>query len=170
MKTKKLLLLPKGITTYCASKSALNAFVKGLRFELNKFGVKVSVINPGDYAKKTNVMTNQMVYFDEMMKNLTVEKVDLYGQAYLGRFKELLLSGVGATAANEPERELFADFDRMVIYQNPPTEILTIVPLLNRIILAVFFDLLPTKVQVFIYEVVFNKLMKVKVRGITGNR
>ena len=123
------------------------------------------IINPGDYAKATNVMANQMVYFDQMMENLTAEKRDIYGEAYLTRFKELLLSGVGATAGRDPERELFADFDRMVIHQNPPAEILTIVPLVNRVILKLFFGLLPIKVQVFIYEKVFNKLMGAKVRG-----
>lgn len=110
-------------------------------------------------------MANQKVYFDQMMENLTTEKHDLYGQAYLTRFKELLLSGVGATAGKDPERELFTDFDRMVIHQNPPAEILTIVPLVNRFVLKIFFDLLPTKAQVFIYEKAFNKLMKARVRG-----
>lgn len=155
----------QGISTYCATKSALNAFGKSLRFELNKFGAKVCVINPGDYAKHTNVMTNQMAYFDQMMENLTPEKYDLYGQAYLGRFKELLLSGVGVTAGSDPEKELFADFDRMVVHQNPPAEILTIVPLMNRIILKIFFDLLPINVQVFLYQKVFDRLMKANVKG-----
>ena len=147
---KSFLSFTKGITTYCASKSALNAFAKSLRFELNKFNVPVCIINPGDYAKSTNVMTNQMTYFDQMMGSLTAEKHDLYGQAYLERFKELLLSGVGATAGSDPEKELFADFDRMVLHQNPPTEILTIVPLLNRVTLKLFFNMLPTKVQLFV--------------------
>lgn len=155
----------QGISTYCASKSALNAFAKSLRFELYKFGSKVCVINPGDYAKNTNVMANQMTYFEQMMENLTPERRELYGEAYLARFKELLISGVGVTAGNDPEKELFADFDRMVLHQNPPAEILTIVPLLNQVILKVFFDVLPISVQVFIYQQVFNRLMGVNING-----
>ena len=37
---------PKG-SVYCASKHGVDAFSKGLRIDLNSFGVRVGTINPG---------------------------------------------------------------------------------------------------------------------------
>ncbi len=37
---------PNG-SVYCSSKFAVDAFTQGLRIDLNKFGIKVSAINPG---------------------------------------------------------------------------------------------------------------------------
>lgn len=145
-----------GISVYCATKSALNLFSRSLRFELNKFGVRVCILNPGDHANKTSILANQSAYFEQMISSFSPEQQSLY-ENYIERYIELTNRNAGVTGSEGSDKVLFDDLNKLVTHSDPPDEILS-VPLINRIILFVYFSL-PIKVQVFVFQQVWNKIL-----------
>lgn len=79
-----LISLPGG-AYYAASKHALEGYFKSLRFELNEFNIKVSMVEPMGF--KTNIVTNAMVAenktgdYDAYRKKLEVYTKDLFDKA-----------------------------------------------------------------------------------------
>lgn len=79
-----LISLPGG-AYYAASKHALEGYFKALRFELNEFNIKVSMVEPMGF--KTNIVSNSMVAenniseYDEYRKKLEAYTEDLFANA-----------------------------------------------------------------------------------------
>lgn len=117
------------------------------------------ILNPGDYANKTNIMSNQSIYFEQMIANFSIEQQILY-KDYIEKYIELTNQNIGVTGSEGSEVKLFNDLNSLLTHSNPPVEILSI-PLLNRIILTIFFSL-PCKLQLLIFQIVWNKVLKFK--------
>jgi short-subunit dehydrogenase len=65
-------------TYYSASKHALEGFFKSLRFELNQFGIKVSMVEPVFF--KTSISENSVISDDEIEDyNVFRQKVNAFG-------------------------------------------------------------------------------------------
>lgn len=79
-----LISLP-GAAYYAASKHALEGYFKALRFELNKFNIKVSMVEP--MWSKTNIVTNSKVAenkisdYDEYRTTLEDYTKDLFSKS-----------------------------------------------------------------------------------------
>src|SRR6185369_2844556 len=79
-----LISLPGG-AYYAASKHALEGYFKALRFELNDFNIKVSMVEPMGF--KTNIVSNSMVAeneiddYDGYRKKLTAYTKDLFAKS-----------------------------------------------------------------------------------------
>lgn len=68
---------------YCITKYAVEGFSDCLRYELRKFGVRVSIIEPGNYIAGTNIFTEESIrrHTDEMWEIMDQEVKDAYGTA-----------------------------------------------------------------------------------------
>jgi short-subunit dehydrogenase len=79
-----LISLPGG-AYYAASKHALEGYFRALRFELNEFNIKVSMVEP--MAFKTNIVSNSMVAgnrigdYDVYRKKLQAYTKDLFAKS-----------------------------------------------------------------------------------------
>jgi short-subunit dehydrogenase len=79
-----LISLPGG-AYYAASKHALEGYFKALRFELNEFNIKVSMVEPMGF--KTNIVSNSMVAenrisdYDGYRKKLQAYTKDVFANA-----------------------------------------------------------------------------------------
>jgi len=79
-----LISLP-GAAYYAASKHALEGYFKSLRFELNEFNIKVSMVEPMGF--KTNIVSNSMVAenkisdYDTYRKKLDAYTKDVFAKA-----------------------------------------------------------------------------------------
>jgi short-subunit dehydrogenase len=79
-----LISLPGG-AYYAASKHALEGYFKALRFELNEFNIKVSMVEPMGF--KTNIVSNSMVAenkindYDAYRRKLQAYTKDLFANA-----------------------------------------------------------------------------------------
>ena len=47
-----------GLSTYCATKHAIEAVSSVLRHELRKFHISVVTVQPGDFSKATHLLDN----------------------------------------------------------------------------------------------------------------
>jgi NAD(P)-dependent dehydrogenase (short-subunit alcohol dehydrogenase family) len=64
---------------YCGSKFALEAIAAAMRMELRRWGVAVSIVDPGDVD--TPIWVKSIGAADELMAGLPKEALDLYGWA-----------------------------------------------------------------------------------------
>ena len=53
-----------GLSTYCASKHAIEAVSSVLRHELRKFDISVVTVQPGDFSKATHLLDNHHRYVE----------------------------------------------------------------------------------------------------------
>ncbi|XP_076003030.1 11-beta-hydroxysteroid dehydrogenase type 2 [Genypterus blacodes] len=81
------------LAAYGASKAALNLFINTLRHELDRWGVRVSIILPSSY--KTGQSSNH-TYWEQQYKNLLQNVppalLEEYGEDYMNETKELFQS------------------------------------------------------------------------------
>jgi short-subunit dehydrogenase len=98
-----LISLPGG-AYYAASKHALEGYFKALRFELNEFNIKVSMVEPMGF--KTNIVSNSIV---------AVNKISDYDgyRKKLGAYTKNLF-------ANAPEPGPVIDVVRKLVEENDP--------------------------------------------------
>lgn len=57
---------------YGATKYAIEAFSDVLRLEMKKFGVQVSIVEPGDYGGTTGMLSPRTVGFKTNVQGLSV--------------------------------------------------------------------------------------------------
>ncbi|XP_076311011.1 D-beta-hydroxybutyrate dehydrogenase, mitochondrial-like [Tachypleus tridentatus] len=69
-------------TVYSATKQALEAFSLSLRYEVDKFGVHVCVVRPGNFALVTNVMKPVLRNLDLMEKEISDEVQRAYQKEF----------------------------------------------------------------------------------------
>ncbi|XP_069753361.1 D-beta-hydroxybutyrate dehydrogenase, mitochondrial [Narcine bancroftii] len=76
-----------GLSAYCISNYGMEAFSDCLRYEQRRWGVKVSIIEPGNYLAATDILTHSHIESTaHRLWNETSEIVkDDYGKAYFDR-------------------------------------------------------------------------------------
>ncbi|XP_028397951.1 retinol dehydrogenase 2-like isoform X2 [Dendronephthya gigantea] len=85
---------------YCASKFAVEAFTDALRVELCHWGMKIILIEPGFF--KTNMTEKDTLgsQYDQMWSKLSQIKKLEYGEEFLQKTKDNMLSGVVDTCVS----------------------------------------------------------------------
>jgi len=82
-----------GLSVYCASKFAIEGLSQVLRMELNKLGVDVVTIQPGDFSKATNLLTNHHRNMNEMWSEMTDNSREEYKTFFLKYHDTVAKSG-----------------------------------------------------------------------------
>ncbi|CAB4010261.1 short-chain dehydrogenase reductase family 9C member 7-like, partial [Paramuricea clavata] len=79
---------------YCASKFAVEAFTDALRVELCNWGIKTILVEPGFF--KTNMIEKNVLgsQLEQMWSRLSEDKKLEYGEEFLKKTKDNMLSGV----------------------------------------------------------------------------
>nr|XP_039271857.1 D-beta-hydroxybutyrate dehydrogenase, mitochondrial-like isoform X1 [Styela clava] len=74
-------------SVYCVSKYGVQCFSDCLRYEMRQWGVKVSIIEPGNYIAGTNIFTKQSVAAlgDRMWGEMSETAKADYGREYFDR-------------------------------------------------------------------------------------
>ncbi|NXI37971.1 BDH protein, partial [Galbula dea] len=86
---------------YSMTKAAIEKFCDALRLEMKKFGVQVCIIQPGNYARSTNIQPP--VSAEEIWNELSEEEKAVYNKEYVqerANFFNSILSE-GSTNGNE---------------------------------------------------------------------
>ncbi|KAM6279674.1 D-beta-hydroxybutyrate dehydrogenase, mitochondrial-like [Porphyrio hochstetteri] len=86
---------------YSMTKAAIEKFCDALRLEMKKFGVQVSIIQPGNYARSTKIQPP--VSAEEIWNELSEEEKAVYSKEYIqerANFFNSILSE-GSTNGNE---------------------------------------------------------------------
>ncbi|XP_053568130.1 D-beta-hydroxybutyrate dehydrogenase, mitochondrial [Bombina bombina] len=113
---------------YCMSKAGLEMFCDCFRLEMKRFGVLVSIIQPGNYAPATNIQPLRSA--DNVWNELSEEMQDIYNKEFVKKLtdfvnKELLKGSnkghevvdaiVDALASSKPKtRYLVANMMEMI--------------------------------------------------------
>ncbi|XP_030366397.1 retinol dehydrogenase 16-like [Strigops habroptila] len=77
---------------YCVSKFGVEAFSDSLRLEMNSFGVKISVIEPGYFRTSITSVENSEKHFLAAWEKLPEQVKADYGENYLKQFLESIRS------------------------------------------------------------------------------
>ncbi|MBN3316573.1 DHB2 dehydrogenase, partial [Atractosteus spatula] len=78
-------------SAYCASKAALSMFSEVMRQELSRWGVRVSVIQPGGF--RTNIFGTReewSSYHEEILSQVPQDVKEDYGEEYISSFQKRL--------------------------------------------------------------------------------
>ncbi|XP_067845546.1 D-beta-hydroxybutyrate dehydrogenase, mitochondrial [Heptranchias perlo] len=70
-----------GVSNYLISKCGIEVFSDCLRIEMKTFGVKVSIIEPGNYARATNIL--QVLTAEEVWNKLNDSLRSVYSKEYI---------------------------------------------------------------------------------------
>lgn len=118
-----------GKTPYICSKRAMEAFNDCLRLELNPWGIKVIVIEPG--YTNTNILPTAKNSWVELEKRLPKEKREEYGEVYfndikkwfgrvdpsqIGKPEPVVNAYVHAALAQHPKQRYMVGTDTWLIY------------------------------------------------------
>ncbi|RXM29832.1 D-beta-hydroxybutyrate dehydrogenase, mitochondrial [Acipenser ruthenus] len=79
---------------YCVSKYGVEAFSDCLRYEMHRWGVKVSIIEPGNFIAATGILTRDIVMetADKLWKEAPQIVQEDYGRAHFDRHVSVLKS------------------------------------------------------------------------------
>ncbi|XP_023328709.1 D-beta-hydroxybutyrate dehydrogenase, mitochondrial [Eurytemora carolleeae] len=72
-----------GLSVYCATKHALEGLSQVLRMELNKFGVNVVTVQPGDFSKATHLLNSHHRNMNEMWGEMSEQSREEYKQFFI---------------------------------------------------------------------------------------
>lgn len=139
---------------YCGTKFAVNGFSEALRGELCRYGVKVCILNLGDYAKLTRIMSRQHEHMEEMKRNLTTWQKQFYGE-YLDKFQKSANNNFGLTSPTDFKRTLLHHhFRRVLLDVDPPFELIS--ASLFQVLTYFFWSHLPNFVQNYLISTIVN--------------
>jgi len=82
-----------GLSVYCATKHALEGLSKVLRLELNKFGVDVITVQPGDFSKATQLLTSHHRNMNHMWGEMSDQNREEYKQYFVAYHDSIARSG-----------------------------------------------------------------------------
>ncbi|XP_072178602.1 D-beta-hydroxybutyrate dehydrogenase, mitochondrial-like [Diadema setosum] len=73
-----------GFAHYSISKHGVEAFTQCLRYELRRFGVRVSIVEPGNFMAATNIYTSDNIdrVRDELWEHMKDEQKEVYGKYF----------------------------------------------------------------------------------------
>lgn len=108
-----------GLAVYCATKFGLEGFSDSLRREMTKYGVYVTVVQPGDFARLTNIMAAHKERVKEMWDDMDEEDRKFY-DSYFHRYNEIVLKNYGITSPKNFESSpLLDDVKKAVLSPRP---------------------------------------------------
>uniref|UniRef100_A0A8C5PDI3 Uncharacterized protein n=1 Tax=Leptobrachium leishanense TaxID=445787 RepID=A0A8C5PDI3_9ANUR len=86
--------VPYGSSIYGMTKAGIEAFCDSLRYEIKRFGVKVSIVIPGNYSQSTNIQPQRTP--EEVWNSIPEDAKDAYDLEYVKKVtdfvnKELLM-------------------------------------------------------------------------------
>jgi len=82
-----------GLSVYTATKAAIEGWAAVARMEFAKFGVKVVTVQPGDFSKATNLLTNHHRNMNQMWGEMTDINRQEYKQFFLAYHDSVSRSG-----------------------------------------------------------------------------
>lgn len=152
-----------GTSVYSATKFALEGLCDSLRNELHKLSVDVIIIEPGDFAKLTNIMKNHRNHVDNMWDNMTQDNKDLYR----GYFQEYHRSAIDNAGYGSPKEfhhtSIISDvMDALSLVHPKPRVTSATLPV------KAFINILricPSAVSDRILRMVFSKAVNAKIKS-----
>ena len=143
-----------GISVYTATKFGIKGFSDSLRFELNKFNIKVINIYPGDYCRLTNLFKQHFIEIDKMDNEMDEDKKSFY-KGYFEIYNKNVIENHGIIGAKSfEETNLFNHFLEALISKHPRSNIIS-----GNLISTYFLRLLsilPINCSQFILDSIFK--------------
>ena len=146
------------IAVYSGKKSAFETFSESLRMEMYRFGVKVSTVRLGDFARLTNIMQKHSQVMTEQEGEMDDERKKLYGD-YFKQVHSATLSNYGYFSPTSfVNSNLFQEFDKVVYAVEPPKTV-TPAKFTYKILLTIL-TFLPVTFREFLIVKLSNILIK----------
>jgi len=110
-----------GRSPYSMSKAALEAFMDCLRYEMEKFGVKCSTIQPGNLSGTTKVFAGMADQVTKTLEQLDPQIRDAYGEEYLKKFFQITVENYKAAGgpASAPIEPVVNDIKHAIMSEHP---------------------------------------------------
>ncbi|RWS29569.1 D-beta-hydroxybutyrate dehydrogenase-like protein, partial [Leptotrombidium deliense] len=150
-----------GSAVYSSTKCAINGFSDSLRYEVEKFGVKVIVINPGDFSRITKIMDRHESHVEEMWNYMSPVKRNLYGN-YFREYQEHVIAQFGVTSAKRFEDTTLFDDVQEAVHCKQPRLIITCAPLSSRVSMFILSKL-PITLRHKLFDFLLNYIFKLHV-------
>ncbi|GFQ92520.1 d-beta-hydroxybutyrate dehydrogenase, mitochondrial [Trichonephila clavata] len=123
-----------GLTTYCATKFALEGFNNALRIEVGpQYGIRVITIQPGDYARITSIMAQHRRNMEEMWDGMSFHQQEQCAK-YFQKYHQRVLQSYGLTSPTSWKNSpLLQDVKEAVLGENPANKYLS-APFIHRLV------------------------------------
>merc|ERR1719192_1963915 len=83
-----------GLSTYCATKHAIEAVRSVLRHELVKFDISVVTVQPGDFSKATHLLDNHPRNMNEMWSEMSDGQREEYKEYFIAYHNGVAKTGI----------------------------------------------------------------------------
>jgi len=83
-----------GLSTYCATKHAIEAVSSVLRHELVKFDISVVTVQPGDFSKATHLLDNHHRNMNEMWSEMSDGQREEYKEYFIAYHNGVAKTGI----------------------------------------------------------------------------
>jgi len=150
-----------GLSTYCASKYAIEGFSQVLRLEMEKFNIKVVIVQPGDFSKATNLLTSHHRNMNEMWSEMDSEQREEYKQYFLAYHDSVAKSGFTGERRKPLSalpKSFLSSFQAALLQKNPSKSYLLMPSTISRVKMTVL-NLLPTAISEQIIAARYRKSM-----------
>jgi 3-hydroxybutyrate dehydrogenase len=135
-----------GLSVYCATKHALEGLSQVLRLELNKFGVNVITVQPGDFSKATHLLNSHHRNMNEMWGEMSDQSREEYKQFFIAYHDGISRSGFTGSRRKPisaiPDSVL-AGFEQALLSKVPRKSYLLMPTLISRLKM-IFLSSIPT--------------------------
>lgn len=109
-----------GLSVYSATKFALEGLSHAIRLELSRqHGIKVIIVEPGDFARLTSIMARHEKNAEEMWNNMSKQDQEKYGD-FFQMYHRVTMKNYGLTSPPSLEDSpLLLDMKHALLSQNP---------------------------------------------------
>jgi len=136
-----------GLSAYCATKFGLEGFTKVLRSELEKFGIPVVSVQPGDFSKATKLLDNHHFNMNVMWGEMSEENRRQYQDyfvAYHDTVAKLGITGQRRKPLPSLPKSLLVGFEKAILSLQPEKSYL-LLPTWTSEIKMLLLNMLPSK-------------------------
>ncbi|RWS03335.1 D-beta-hydroxybutyrate dehydrogenase-like protein, partial [Dinothrombium tinctorium] len=114
-----------GVAVYSATKYGVNGFSDALRYELKKFGVKVIMINPGDFSRLTKILDQHEANTEQMWNNMDSQQQMIYEEYFKEYQNEIFTKSKLTGASRFEDTSFLRDIEEAVYGVNPRNTIIS---------------------------------------------